>query len=87
MQSCVNSYSVVAVDLHPYNGPFWFGGHRGGTAGQILNYSVGDLVQVSGAGAGTYSITGSTWIGRDNDSRNDYSKLGNGIVFQTCGDS
>ena len=81
-QSCVDGYGVTAIDFSPWGGPYWIGGHTGGAAGQILNFQVGDTVVVSGAGAGTYRVTGSTWIPKV--AGQSASQFGTGFAFQTC---
>lgn len=81
-QGCVNSYSITAIDYTPWGGPFWVGGHVGGAAGVINSFKVGDTVVVSGAGAGTYKVTGITWIPKV--SGQSASSLGGGFAFQTC---
>lgn len=84
-QSCVDSYGVSYVDFSPWGGPRWIGGHNGGAAGVILNFQPGDIVTVYGSGAGTYRITGSTWIPRVTGQG--VSSLGGGVAFQTCSGS
>lgn len=81
-QGCVDSYSFTTVDYSSVGGPFWIGGHNHGPAGIINNFNVGDHVVVSGSGAGTYRITGFTYIPKG--SGTDVRNFGGSIVFQTC---
>ena len=81
---CVDGYGVTAVDFSPWGGPYWIGGHSSGSAGVIANFQVGDVVVVSGAGAGTYKVTGSTWVPKPTESETPASSLGKGFAFQTC---
>lgn len=81
-QSCVDGYSITATDFSPWGGPYWIGGHSGGSAGQFLSWNVGDKVEVSGAGAGTYQITSVSWVPKVAGQQ--ASSLGAGFAFQTC---
>lgn len=81
-QSCVDGTSIATIDYRGSGGPLWFGGHSTGAAGVMQNFQVGDIVVVSGAGAGTYKISSIGFIPKK--SGQSPSILGGGPVFQTC---
>lgn len=85
-QNCVNSSAITYIDFSPYNGPQWVGGHNTGSAGVILSFQVGDIINVSGSSAaGTYRVTGESWVPKANGI--DVGSLGQGFAFQTCSGS
>ena len=81
-QGCIDGSGVSTVNFTEMGGPVWIGGHSSGAAGVILSFKVGDIVVVSGSGAGTYQITGVGWL--DKVPGQEPSILGTGYAFQTC---
>lgn len=81
LQGCVDAGGISAIDLSPWGTPFLFAGHDGGPAGQFLNFQPGDIVNVSGVGAGTYVVTYDAWLPHK---VNNVSALSGGYAFQVC---
>lgn len=74
---------ITLVDYSQWGGPStWLGGHSGGVAGVIQNFNKGDVVNVIGAGEGSYRISRIGFVPKQTGL--DSSILGTGVAFQTC---
>lgn len=77
-QAAVNSYSLSYI----YYAPNFqmIAGHNYGEAGVIANFTPGDIVKVTGNGAGLYRITHTQWM----EYTTDVQQVGGQFAFQTC---
>lgn len=77
-QSAVNSYSLSYI----YYAPNFqmIAGHNYGEAGVISNFTPGDIIKVTGNGAGMYRITHTQWM----EYTTDVQQVGGQFAFQTC---
>jgi len=77
-QSAVNSYSLSYI----YYAPNFqmIAGHNYGEAGVIANFAPGDVIKVTGNGAGLYRITHTQWM----EYTTDVQQVGGQFAFQTC---
>lgn len=77
-QAAVNSYSLSYI----YYAPNFqmIAGHNYGEAGVIANFSPGDIIKVTGNGAGLYRITHTQWM----EYTTDVQQVGGQFAFQTC---
>lgn len=77
-QSAVNSYSLSYI----YYAPNFqmIAGHNYGEAGVISNFTPGDIIKVTGNGAGLYRITHTQWM----EYTTDVQQVGGQFAFQTC---
>ena len=55
-------------------------GHNYGEAGVISNFTPGDIIKVTGNGAGLYRITHTQWM----EYTTDVQQVGGQFAFQTC---
>ncbi len=77
-QTAVNSYSLSYI----YYAPNFqmIAGHNYGEAGVISNFTPGDIIKVTGNGAGLYRITHTQWM----EYTTDIQQVGGQFAFQTC---
>lgn len=77
-QAAVNSYSLSYI----YYAPNFqmIAGHNYGEAGVISNFTPGDIIKVTGNGAGLYRITHTQWM----EYTTDIQQVGGQFAFQTC---
>lgn len=77
-QAAVNSYSLSYI----YYAPNFqmIAGHNYGEAGVIANFAPGDIIKVTGNGAGLYRITHTQWM----EYTTDVQQVGGQFAFQTC---
>ena len=77
-QAAVNSYSLSYI----YYAPNFqmIAGHNYGEAGFIANFAPGDIIKVTGNGAGLYRITHTQWM----EYTTDVQQVGGQFAFQTC---
>jgi len=77
-QAAVNSYSLSYI----YYAPNFqmIAGHNYGEAGVISNFTPGDIIKVTGNGAGLYRITHTQWM----EYTTDVQQVGGQFAFQTC---
>lgn len=77
-QAAVNSYSLSYI----YYAPNFqmIAGHNYGEAGVIANFAPGDVIKVTGNGAGLYRITHTQWM----EYTTDVQQVGGQFAFQTC---
>lgn len=77
-QAVVNSYSLSYI----YYAPNFqmIAGHNYGEAGVIANFTPGDVIKVTGNGAGLYRITHTQWM----EYTTDVQQVGGQFAFQTC---
>lgn len=77
-QAAVNSYSLSYI----YYSPNFqmIAGHNYGEAGVIANFTPGDVIKVTGNGAGLYRITHTQWM----EYTTDVQQVGGQFAFQTC---
>lgn len=77
-QATVNSYSLSYI----YYAPNFqmIAGHNYGEAGVIANFTPGDVIKVTGNGAGLYRITHTQWM----EYTTDVQQVGGQFAFQTC---
>lgn len=77
-QAAVNSYSLSYI----YYAPNFqmIAGHNYGEAGVISNFAPGDIIKVTGNGAGLYRITHTQWM----EYTTDVQQVGGQFAFQTC---
>ena len=77
-QAAVNSYSLSYI----YYAPNFqmIAGHNYGEAGVIANFTPGDVIKVTGNGAGLYRITHTQWM----EYTTDVQQVGGQFAFQTC---
>jgi len=77
-QTAVNSYSLSYI----YYSPNFqmIAGHNYGEAGVIANFAPGDIIKVTGNGAGLYRITHTQWM----EYTTDVQQVGGQFAFQTC---
>lgn len=77
-QTAVNSYSLSYI----YYAPNFqmIAGHNYGEAGVIANFAPGDVIKVTGNGAGLYRITHTQWM----EYTTDIQQVGGQFAFQTC---
>ena len=77
-QAAVNSYSLSYI----YYAPNFqmIAGHNYGEAGLIANFAPGDIIKVTGIGAGLYRITHTQWM----EYTTDVQQVGGQFAFQTC---
>lgn len=77
-QAAVNSYSLSYI----YYAPNFqmIAGHNYGEAGVIANFTPGDIIKVTGNGAGSYRITHTQWM----EYTTDVQQVGGQFAFQTC---
>ena len=77
-QTAVNSYSLSYI----YYAPNFqmIAGHNYGEAGVIANFAPGDIIKVTGNGAGLYRITHTQWM----EYTTDVQQVGGQFAFQTC---
>lgn len=77
-QAAVNSYSLSYIY---YTSNFqMIAGHNYGEAGVISNFTPGDIIKVTGNGAGLYRITHTQWM----EYTTDVQRVGGQFAFQTC---
>lgn len=77
-QAAVNSYSLSYI----YYAPNFqmIAGHNYGEVGVISNFTPGDVIKVTGNGAGLYRITHTQWM----EYTTDVQQVGGQFAFQTC---
>ena len=77
-QAAVNSYSLSYI----YYAPNFqmIAGHNYGEAGVISNFTPGEIIKVTGNGAGLYRITHTQWM----EYTTDVQQVGGQFAFQTC---
>lgn len=77
-QAAVNSYSLSYI----YYAPNFqmIAGHNYGEAGVIANFTPGDIIKVTGNGAGLYKITHTQRM----EYTTDVQQVGGQFAFQTC---
>lgn len=77
-QAAVNSYSLSYI----YYAPNFqmIAGHNYGEAGVIANFTPGDIIKVTGNGAGLYRITHTQWM----EYTTDVQQVRGQFAFQTC---
>ena len=77
-QAAVNSYSLSYIY---YASNFqMIAGHNYGEAGVIANFAPGDVIKVTGNGAGLYRITHTQWM----EYTTEVQQVGGQFAFQTC---
>lgn len=77
-QAAVNSYSLSYI-YYALNFQM-IAGHNYGEAGVISNFTPGDIIKVTGNGAGLYRITHTQWM----EYTTDVQQVGGQFAFQTC---